>query len=271
MSALEGWLQRPGPTEAVSLVRLLLGLVVWCEVGERFRLEESLGPEPERVLLGALVWVGSTGMVLGARSAASSLLTGLTLAVCWQWLGLELEDDHFRRHHLYALAAACTLLSMTPCGGSLSLDRWLAVRRARATGAPLPPQEGDLWAVPLLQLQVAAIYVFAAWDKSWPAFHHRMEHYASDLYFGAEHPGPWFTVVMAVAGYGSVALEYALPFGLWWAPTRRVALVVGLSFHAFVYWSMSVASFSVTMATLYLLFVDPRSVRRVLDDVTARG
>jgi hypothetical protein len=247
-------LVRPGSTRAVSLVRVLVALLIWSEFGDTFRLVSSFH-DPAKLALGTTVWLGSFAMLAGWWSRAASLVTGVTLLTCWQVLGELGGDDHFRRHHVYTLAVTATLLSLTPCGGSFSLDR---VR------AGSPPEVGDLWAVTLIKLQVVAMYLWAAYDKSFPAFRYRMEHYTSDHYFGAEHPGPWFATAMMVAGYGSVVLEYALPFALWWPRSRPVALVAGVLFHAVLYWTLSVATYTCTMFTLYVLFVDPSTVHRWL-------
>jgi hypothetical protein len=269
VSLLDRVLYAPGSTRAVSLVRIAWALLVWTEFGATFRLHSSIG-DPLKLGLSFVVWTGSTAMLLGFRSRWAAGITGAALAASWIGLGEIGGDDHFRRHHVYTLVIVSLMLAATPCGGSFSLDRLRIVRDARAAGAPVPPERGDLWATHLVQLQVAAMYLWAAWDKSSPAFHQRMEMYTSDFYFGAEHPGPWYAVVMGIAGYGAVALEYVLPFALWWPRTRTAALLAGVLFHAVVYWTLAVATYTCSMFVLYMLFVDPEHVHRTIDELLGR-
>ncbi len=109
------------------------------------------------------------------------------------------------------------------------------------------------------------MYLWAAYDKSTPYFHERMEHYTSQYYYGSEHPGPWFTAAMVVCGYGAVALEYALPFTLWWPRTRAASFAVGIWFHLVLYWTMSVSTYTCTMLALYLAYVDPKALHDFVD------
>lgn len=263
---VDGLASFPGSTRAVSVVRILWVLLVWAEFGSTFRLHESIGA-PDKLVLAAVLWLGSIAMLVGAWSRLASAVTGGVLLGSWMWLGELGVDDHFRRHHVYTLAIVAALLAATPCGGSFSLDRLWEVRAARASGRSPPSEHGDLWATRLVQLQVAAMYLWAAYDKTSPVFGQRMEMYTSSYYFGAEHPGVWFSWAMAVAGYGSVVLEYVLPFALWFPRTRVAAVVAGVVFHAVIYWTLSVATYSCSMFVLYLLFLDPAAVHARIDEL----
>jgi hypothetical protein len=266
MRGLEGLVCWPGSTRAVSLVRICWALLIWTEFGSTFRLFESVQSLP-KLLLSLVVWVGSSAMLVGLSSRLACAITGAALLASFLVLGELGGDDHFRRHQVYTIAIGSALLALTPCGGSFSLDRWRQVQEARRQGQPPPPETDDLWAVQLLQLQVAAMYLWAAYDKSWWGFHERMEMYVSVLYFGTEHPGPWFTVAMAIAGYGAVLLEYMLPLALLLPRTRAAALTAAIAFHAVIYWTLSVASYTCVMFALLLLFVDPRTVHRAVSDL----
>lgn len=267
--SLDALLSWPGSTRAVSLLRICWALLIWSEFGETFRLFESVFPW-YKLVLSLVVWVGSSAMLVGASSRLACAVTGAALLVCFLVLGEYGGDDHFRRHHVYTLSFIPILLALTPCGGSFSLDRLRLVRCAQQDNTSAAPEQGDLWAVRLVQMQVVAMYLWAAYDKTFWGFHERMEMYASEIYFGAEHPGSWFALAMGIAGYGAVLLEYVLPFALLHPKTRLWALVSGVAFHALIYWTLSVATYTVVMFSLYLAFLDPKSVHALIDDLLER-
>ena len=76
------------------------------------------------------------------------------------------------------------------------------------------------------------------------------------------------TIVTAVM---VVLLEYALAFGLPFRATRRYLVLPGLAFHAIIYVSLPVATFSATMILLYLAYYDPEAVDRVIARVQEIG
>jgi len=88
--------------------------------------------------------------------------------------------------------------------------------------------------------------------------------------FGAVPFHPLEKQLLDLVAYTSVALEYTLPLALLWRRTRTVALAVGVGFHALVFWPLSVGTFSTTMITLYLLFVDPQTVHRWVEEMVGR-
>lgn len=257
-----------GSTRQVSLLRILLVLLIWTELGNRFRLVGSLGHEPLQ-WIALLCWVLTPLMLLGIKARLSTGLVGLVLLFAWQFQGLAQGDIHFTRHHVYTLAISSFWLAFTPCGGSFSWDRLRSVRRARAEGTPVPAEHGKLWGLWLLRLQIAAMYLFAAWDKSDPWFAKHFEQAMRRHVLGGEFFSETSIAMLDVMANTSVALEYALPFTLLWRPTRNLSLVVGIGFHFLIYWWLSVATFSATMVALYLVFLDPDEVHAFIDELVA--
>ena len=190
-----------GSTRVVGLVRIALGLLAWAEHAREMRLFETLAPFDAAV--GLTFFACSTAVVVGWHSRLACLGLGTTLLFCWQWYGEIGGDDGFRRHHTYTLAASITLLSLTPCGRSFSVDRWRALRR---DGPAAPPEHGPLWATYLHRLQLSLIYFWGAYDKTFVTFPERMEHYLLYLYWGSDHPGPAFSILCVALAWGTVAL-----------------------------------------------------------------
>ena len=114
------------------------------------------------------------------------------------------------------------------------------------------------------------MYFWAAWDKSSLAFGERIEHVYTRLYFGTYEPGAWFSPLMHIGAYGAVLLEYLLPFVLWFSYGRRVFLPVAIAFHLVIYYTLTVGTYTVTMYVLFLLFLPPETIHRIVDTMTAR-
>ncbi len=261
MIRLREHLLREGSTRAVALMRIGLALLVW----HRFGAEVAPWADrltPDRLALAASFFASSTLMLVGAFSRLSTAWTGATLLGMYFAYGLDTDPQWFE-HHVYLLCAQVTLLALTPCGGSYSLDRWWAVRRGGC-----PPERGPLWAVPLIALQTSSVYFWGAWDKTEWAFlsGQRMEHYFAGYLFGSDAPSiPGYSTAMAALATYVVVLEYALAFGLFVRPLRRWLLPLGLMLHAGIYLLIPVKVFSVLMAVLYLAYLDPEGVHRFLD------
>ena len=67
-----------------------------------------------------------------------------------------------------------------------------------------------------------------------------------------------------IVAFAVVALEYCLAFGLPFRRTRRYLVLPGLAFHAIIYVTLPVYTFSATMALLYLAYFDADAVDRVI-------
>jgi hypothetical protein len=76
---------------------------------------------------------------------------------------------------------------------------------------------------------------------------------------------------MIAASAATVALEYALAFGMLHARTRRWLVLPGLLLHAAFYIVLPVRTFSATMFVLYLAYFDPDAVHAVIDRLSGVG
>lgn len=264
-----GWIDRlvgrQGSTRAIGLMRISLGLLAWARFADR--LLPSRHPTWEWHLGAAIFFPLSLLFVLGLGTRVTAPLFA---AACWYvvaYLG-HFHYEPWTHHHVYALLFGITLLALTPCGGSFSVDRWLALGRAERASEPPPPEVGPLWAVPLIGLHVSLMYVFSAYDKLTWAFlsGQRLQQSFQFLYFGSDAPpSPWWEIATAIAGTGTVAIELWLAVALWLPAQRRVAIAVGLALHAAFYLAIPVGIFSLTVAAFYLAFLDPDRLHRGID------
>lgn len=262
-------LSRPGSTRSVALIRIGLALVLWTTWGDDMVLFRSLAPASMAVALA--FFVSTTLMAVGFWARLSTLIAGLS---CWLIYdgGLIGAGTAFRHHHTALMTVAALLLALTPCGRSLSVDRWLALRRARRRGVPAPPELGDLWALRLLGVAASAVYLGAVVSKLTPGWlsGDRFEMLLLHYYLGSDSALPWWLARgLQLMTLYVVALEASLCLGLWWAPARRWLLPQGILMHWMFYVLLPVASFSLTMVLLYLAFVPPEAVHRACETLLA--
>jgi hypothetical protein len=256
------WLSATGSTRSVALIRIGLALVIWTRFGNTWVLFRNM----EHLVLSLLGFAVTAAMLVGWHSRLASALTGAVLLYGYYVIG---ED--YVHHHTYLLAVAPCLLALTACGGSYSVDRWRAVQRAAQAEEAPPPESGPTWALSLLTLQVAMVYFWGAWDKTSLVYLSGtgMQQYAITLYFGSGAADWWwFKPLMCALAIGSVLLEYALVIGMWFSRTRGWVLAAGAIFHAIIFITMPVRTFSVTMWVLYLAIFPPEQVHRVIDQLS---
>lgn len=255
---LQHWMNREGDTLSLAFVRIGSVAVLWSRWGGDLRLLAYR--EPERMVLATITLTASFFLAVGLFTRASAWITAIGSAWVLYKLGYVDGIDDFVHHHTQAMVIGLVILAMTPCGRSLSVDRWLALRRAEKAGTPPPPSTGPVWAVLLFSLHLAAIYLWGTQSKLTSLYLSgtSFEHQLSYIYTGSHGlPDPGLRNFLAVNAWVSVALEaflaVAFLFRKWLVP----ALVVAVPFHAFIYATLPVATFTATMFVLYLAAMDP--------------
>lgn len=272
IAPLRALLLREGSTRAVALMRLGLPLLLWDRYANELLPFRALGGA--HLWTGASFYVATTLMFFGALSRVSTAWTGATLLYMFFGIGVEQGHEPWTHHHTFLLTIAPCLLALTPCGGSWSFDRWWAVRAAERAGGAAPPERGALWAVPLIALQLSAIWGWGAWDKCTWAFlsGERMQHHLLSLYLGSNPPtGAWwpaFTMALAVS---TVALEYAFAFGMFFRRLQPVLVPTALLFHGLLFVLLPVGPFSLSMWLLTLAYLDADAVHAWFDRLHGSG
>ena len=209
-------------------------------------------------------------MLIGLFTRWSTAFTAIVLFTMYYYFGYRLDLEPWTHHHTYLLCMATLLSVFTPAGRSYSLDRYLAVARARVRGAPRPPESGNLAGLRLMVIQLSLIYFWAAIDKSdavWISGA-RMEHYYLYFYHGPIYP-LWqgFSAVMQILAVYVLVLEYLLAFTLPFRASRRYFIWFGLSLHLLFYILLPVSTYSLTMILLYLAYFDADSVHGFIDRI----
>ncbi|WP_292330073.1 HTTM domain-containing protein [Mesorhizobium sp.] len=252
-----------GSSRSSALIRIGLAMLFWSRwAGELLLYRDQ---SPAGLFLAANFFLSTTLLFIGYHSRLAAVWTGSVGLAMYYYFGFDLGREPWTHHHAYLLAVAALLIALTPCDRSYSLDRYLAVTRAERMGVPPPAERGNLWGLRLIVVQLSVLYFFAAFDKSNYAFLSgaRLEQIFLWFYAGSDYPSgfAWLATIVSVA---VVVLEYGLAFGLPFRATRRYLVLPGLAFHAIIYVTLPVYTFSATMALLYLAYFDADAVDRVI-------
>lgn len=268
----EAVLHAEGSTRPAALARIALALVVWTRFAPSLTLFRNRAWEWSLATL--LVFTASTMLLIGYRTRLAALATALSLLGMVVLAGVIGGNRDFLHHHVSLLTISIGLLAATGSGRSFSVDRWRALQRAEAAGAPAPRELAPRWGDWLIALQVSAVYFWGAIDKTQPAFlsGERMEHILIYYYLGSDAPEAWwFPPLMQALAIATVIFEYTLAIGLWLPRWRRWLWPLGILFHAVIYLTMPVWTFTVTMFALYAFFLPPAAVHAVVDRLVGAG
>lgn len=173
------------------------------------------------------------------------------------------------------------LLLLSPAGAALSVDAWRTRRRERAAGQGERSVLVPIFALRLIQVQAAVIYLDTGLQKlagsTWRE--------GTALYYALSSgnfqrlPAAWLEPLLSsAAGQGLLRASTWLTLGwelafaplLLFAPTRRAVLIVGLVVHTGILLTMTVGSFSPIMVWTYLAFFCHPFLRRA-DPLAAAG
>jgi Vitamin K-dependent gamma-carboxylase len=254
-----------GSTRPLGLMRIAIATIVFV----RFANEVSLyqGDSLSFVLLG-LVFFGLTSMMLvGFKAQAACTGVAITLMTMHFYMGKVHGYPGWSSHHIYILVVSVSLLALSPCGRSFSWDRYRALAQAQ-DAQDIPPERGDLWPQRLIALQLAALYFWAAVDKTnWSFLSGQRIEEAFIWSFTGRALEPLISLgaILAVLSILVVVVEYFLAFAIFVRRWQVFVLPLGLALHAAFYVLLPVNTYSATVMVLYLALLDPDAVHRFLD------
>lgn len=260
-------LNTEGSSRTSALIRIGLAALVWARFGGELLLYKH--DSPEDVVFAITVFLISTCMFVGFYSRISSFLTGFLVFFIYYGYGVAFGYEPWTHHHVYLLAIGCVLTALTPAGNSYSLDRWLLIRN----GAALP-ERGNLLGLYLMMLQLSIMYLGSAFDKTTYAFlsGERLESIFMYFYTGSNYPDfPFYHLIMVFLAVSTVAIEYALAFGLLFQRTRKWLIVPGLLFHGILYITLPVSTFTATVWVMYLAYLNADAVHRFIDRMSSES
>ena len=212
-----------------------------------------------------------TADVGGLWSRLTTICAAVTTLAIYYYVGRTLGHSEYAHHNTYTLVVSTCLVALTPCGRSYSVDRWLAIRTTLRCKTDSPPERGPLWGIRLIAAQVSLIYFWSAYDKTSWAFlsGDRLESIFMDKFFGSDYPAmPGFHELMVFMSVTMVALDYALAVGLWFRGPRKWLIPAGIILHLAMFYALRVHTFSLNICLLYLAYVPPQMVHRIIDEIS---
>lgn len=254
-----------GSTRRVALLRIGVALLIWARFADDFALYQDRGLAWS--LTGASISLSSTALLVGWHSRLAAAWTAASVAFAVVYLGVVQRHYELVHHHVSLLMIVTFLLALTPCGRSLSVDRWRALRAGSA-----PPEVGPLWGTWLIALQASAVWFWGAVDKLKPGWlsGERMEAIVMAQYFGSDWPAwPGFSAMMTAAAIGTVVVEFAFAIGMFVPRWHRWLIPGAVAFHGVIYFTLPVATFSATMMLLCLAFIPADRVHAAIDRLLA--
>ena len=153
-------------------------------------------------------------------------------------------------------------LMLVPCTRALSIDAWIRARRGRPILPTVPAT-----AHRVIQLQTIIIYGMSGLDKlegstwrSGTAVYYAMSNLNFNRFPGLLDPLlAWrpMQFLMQIGTWVTLAWELLFPILVLFAPTRLIAILIGVGVHTGIGAFVMVGSFSLGIMWTYLAFLDP--------------
>lgn len=270
IETLDRAMSRTGSTRPLALFRIAIACLCYMRFGPELSLHSA--ETPFQIVVSLAFFLFAALMAIGWMTRAATAMTALILAVLYLQIGWDGGQPGWTHHHHYMLLISAALLSLSPCGRSLSVDAYRA-RRAALDGGEAPPEEsGPLGVQTLLVLQLCAMYLWTAVDKTTPGFlsGDRLERIFEWTHAGTPlYPlltAPAFTMPASIA---VVILEYVLPVLILTRTRLPIAFAIAFALHAGFYVMLPVQTYSATALAFYLLVLRPEQVHGALDQLIA--
>lgn len=263
---LEGFALEEVSSRSLGVIRILLPLNIFNEYAA-YLVMHKVDAAPEIVALVWIMMVANVLVMLGYKTRWSTIVWAVSFGILHLYFGRWLGQ--LPRMVQPVQAFQCIMvLTLAPSGRSLSIDRALEVRRARAEGREPEPERTPAWAYDLIALSIASIYFWAALDKTDPAWWRgeRMEMYWIK-WFGSSDSLMQSDLVHPIAVFfagATTILEFSLAFGLVLRRTRPWVVLGGYLLHIGIALTLAVTYFSFKMMVMLFACVPPRWVHQVL-------
>ena len=262
-SLLKRNFDKEASTRSSALLRIGLVFLAWSCFANRLIIYRTF-QSPDWFLLGLMFFIFSGMLCIGWRTKFSNVGLALVLNVMVFYLGVKDNYFTFRTYPATLITMSLTWLCFLPSGKSFSLDRYITISKIKDQKNIIPKEIGQVWALNLIRLQVAVVYLFAAIDKSYLDFNERLEQILQSAYFGSYLPWEGLRFIILLISLLTILILYLLAFGLFIKRWHRWLMPIGIIFHILIYVLIPVRTFSLTMILLYIAFLDPDDVHYFL-------
>lgn len=270
----------PARTTTLGLVRIALGLVLlvsayswWSDRATWFARD---GLAPGATTSPGLVTAALVVFVVAACCVTAGLFTRVSTVVAYVLLlAFHQRMPYVMNSGDLLLRLMLLLLCLAPAGAALSVDRWLR-HRETFWESPVRP----VWALRLMQLQLAVVYLATVWQKlrsvTWN--NGLAMYYAFQQHDLVRVPIPDLVVHKATLinamSWGVLATEVALALLVWNRRARPYVLAAGVVMHVMGHVFLVLSIFTYVVLASLLAFVPPETADAVLArarNATRRG
>jgi hypothetical protein len=189
------------------------------------------------------------------------------------WIATFLHISFLQRNYSIAFGADqisvifLFYLAFTQSCAELSVTHlW---RKKKETASPRPVDAFTSMGYRLIQVQLCVIYAFSGFEKLkgsswwdgtalWTVLANS-QMVIADFTFVRHIP-----IVVALISFSTIAFEVYFPALVWNPKTRKWVLGLGVFFHTMIAITMALYSFALVMISPYLLFLQERTVRRLI-------
>src|SRR4051794_32397402 len=218
-------------------------------------LLEFIGGKAVIILLLVILIVASISLTIGFLTRVAAILVVVGL------VSLQRRNPFVFNSGDALLRDLAFYLALAPSGAAYSVDRWL---RARESFWKAPARAA--WPLRLFQIQFTIVYLAAVWGKvrgtTWNDG--TAVSYALRIADYVRLPVPSFIttnlLISNVLTTGTVAIELALAILVWNRKLRPWVLLLGVTLHLGIEYSMRVGFYSLAILAAYLAFVPPERV-----------
>ena len=221
-------------TRSSAILRIGLVILAWSLFADRLIIYRTF-QSPDWFILGILFFIFSGMLCIGWRTKFSNVGFALVLNFMCFYLGVKDNYSPFTTFPGGLIAMSIAWLCFLPSGKSFSLDRYIAKAKIKDKNNLFYKEIGQVWALNLIKVQVAVVYFFAAFDKSYLGFNERLEQVFQNAYFGSYLPWEGLRFIIFLISVSTVLILYLLTFGLFIKSWHRWLMPVGIIFHIFLY------------------------------------
>lgn len=245
----------PGPTRSVALMRVAFVLLGWAEFGE------AIQPHRGSALVSTFFYAATFLALIGFRAQYTVFASGIAFLLAITRLPGQMM------HHTYLLAVSTMILALTPCGRSLSVDRWRQRKGERER------EEGNLWALRLLGVELTAALFWSGYNKLTFGTHtfqtafssgDRLEQMLVYAYSGLPVAAGAAKALITVVSVATVLIELGGSVLLWIPRYRSKALLACLAMTTFYQIALPIRAAGLVYGVLYFAFVSPHTVENVM-------
>ncbi len=286
---IHGWNRfffEPQSPLPIAAYRILLGLLVLAnhalllpDVDDWFSDRGAISFATAKKVSGGLGWnlfdllphtdASVWFMFILSCCAAFTLMIGLFTRASAVVLFLTLISLHHRNpivlnsgDTFFRIATFFVIFSQA--GAALSIDRLIRIALGKESGQPPP---GAPWAMRMIQIQLAFLYVYAfVWKvmgTMWMSG--TAVYYTARLAEFWRFPVPYVfehVWTMKIWSWATLFVELALGTLVWIKELRYWVLLSGVLLHLGIEYSMNIPLFAFIMISTYITFVEPEHLQR---------